>query len=123
MPPGESIAIFDQDGTLRVKHPVILRLLPRGHDQRWSLDCVSDVLADGGHPGLVAARELGTLVAARRKPAMIVSDTGTGTGLTSHASLRWQEEPSVGWHYIASDKPVQKSFVESLNAAPGRMLQ
>ena len=47
MPPGESIAIFDQDGTLRVKHPVILRLLPRGHDQRWSLDCVSDVLADG----------------------------------------------------------------------------
>ena len=52
---------------------------------------------------------------------MIVSDTGTG--LTSHASLRWQEEPSVGWHYIASDKPVQKSFVESLNAAPGRMLQ
>ena len=76
----------------------------------------------GGHPGLVAARELGTLVAARRKPAMIVSDTGTGTGLTSHASLRWQEEPSVGWHYIASDKPVQKSFVESLNAAPGRML-
>ena len=74
----------------------------------------------GRHPGLVAARELGTLVAARRKPAMIVSDTGTG--LTSHASLRWQEEPSVGWHYIASDKPVQNSFVESLNAAPGRML-
>ena len=25
-------------------------------------------------------------------------------------------------HYIASDKPVQKAFVESLNAAPGRML-
>ena len=44
---------------------------------------------------------------------MIVSDNGTE--LTSHAILRWQEDRSVLWHYIAPGKPQQNGFVESFN--------
>jgi putative transposase len=111
--------------------------LPQGRDQRWSLDFVSDVLADGRRfrvlvivddftreclalvvdtsiPGRRVARELDAIAAARRKPLMIVSDNGTE--LTSHAILRWQQERGIGWHYIAPGKPVQNAFVESLNS-------
>jgi hypothetical protein len=35
----------------------------------------------------------------------MVSDNGTE--LTSQAILRWQEEQSVLWHYIAPGKPQQ----------------
>ena len=38
-----------------------------------------------------------------------------GNELTSHAILRWQEERTVEWHYIAPGKPQQNGFVESLN--------
>ena len=44
---------------------------------------------------------------------MVVGDNGTE--LTSHTILRWQEEPGVGWNYIAPGKPVQNAFVENLN--------
>jgi putative transposase len=110
--------------------------LPQGANQRWSLDFVSDVLADGRRfrvlvvvddftreclalvvdtsiSGRRVARELDAILTARRKPLMIVSDNGTE--LTSRAILRWQEERGVGWHYIAPGKPVQNAFVESLN--------
>jgi putative transposase len=43
----------------------------------------------------------------------MVSDNGTE--LTSQAILRWQEEQSVLWHYIAPGKPQQNWFVESFN--------
>src|ERR1700728_1534040 len=49
----------------------------------------------------------------RGYPALVVSDNGTE--LTSHAILRWQEERSVLWHYIAPGKPQQNGFVESFN--------
>jgi len=110
--------------------------LPQSPDQRWSLDFVSDVLADGRRfrvlvvvddftreclalvvdtsiSGRRVARELDAVVVKRKKPLMIVSDNGTE--LTSHAMLRWQEERGVGWHYIAPGKPMQNAFVESLN--------
>jgi putative transposase len=110
--------------------------LPHGANQRWSLDFVSDVLADGRRfrvlvivddftreclalvvdtsiSGRRAARELDTIIAARKRPLMIASDNGTE--LTSHAILRWQQERGIGWHYIAPGKPIQNAFVESLN--------
>ena len=59
------------------------------------------------------ARELDTLIAARGKPAMVVSDDGTE--LTSMAILRWSQESRVEWHYIAAGKPQQNAFVESFN--------
>ena len=71
--------------------------LPQGPNQRWSLDFVSDVLVDGRRfrvlvivddftreclalivdtsiSGRRVARELNAIVAARKKPAIIVSD-------------------------------------------------
>jgi len=110
--------------------------LPQGPDRRWSLDFVSDVLADGRRfrvlvvvddftrqclalivdtsiSGRRVARELDTIIATRKKPLIVVSDNGTE--LTSHAILRWQQERVVGWHYIAPGKPVENAFVESFN--------
>lgn len=110
--------------------------IPQGPNQRWSLDFVSDVLADGRRfrvlvivddftreclalvtdtslSGLRVGRELDRIVALRGRPAMIVSDNGTE--LTSHAMLRWQQERGVAWHYIAPGKPQQNGFVESFN--------
>jgi putative transposase len=110
--------------------------LPQGADQRWSLDFVSDVLADGRRfrvlvvvddftreclalvvdtsiSGRRVARELDAIIAKRKKPLTIVSDNGSE--LTSHAMLGWQEDRRVGWHYIAPGKPVQNAFVESFN--------
>ena len=110
--------------------------LPQGPNRRWSLDFVSDMLADGRRfrvlvvvddftrkclalivdtslSGIRVARELGALLAARGRPLMIVSDNGTE--LTSRAILQWQGDQRVGWHYIAPGKPMQNGFVESLN--------
>lgn len=110
--------------------------LPQGPNQRWSLDSVSDVLADGRRfrllvvvddftrewlalvadtslSGRRVARELDRIIAYRGRPLMIVSDNGTE--LTSHAVLYWQEDRGIEWHYIAPGKPQQNGFVESLN--------
>lgn len=110
--------------------------LPLGSDQRWSLDFVSDALAnsrrfrvlavvddftreclglvaDASLSGLRVGRELDRMALRRGCPGMIVS--GNGTEPTSHAILTWQEEHAVLWHYIASGKPQQNGFVESFN--------
>ena len=44
---------------------------------------------------------------------MIVTDNGTE--LTSNAILKWQQDRSLEWHYIAPGKPMQNGFVESFN--------
>ena len=110
--------------------------IPERANQRWSLDFVSDSLADArrfrilavvdDHTreclGLVAdtslsgkrvARELDTIIALRGRPSSIVSDNGTE--LTSMAILRWCQESQVEWHYIAPGKPTQNAFIESFN--------
>ena len=38
-----------------------------------------------------------------------------GTELTGMAVLRWSQEMSIEWHYIAPGKPTQNAFVESFN--------
>ena len=101
-------------------------VLPSGPSQRWSLDFVSDALADGRRfrtlcvvddftrealaivvdtslSGVRVGRELDRIIAWRGRPAMIVLDNGTE--LRSHAILRWQRARGVEWHYIASGKP------------------
>lgn len=111
--------------------------LPEAVNQRWSLDFVSDALSsrrrfrvlvvvddftreclslvvDTSLSGVRVGRELDRIIALRGcRSAMIVSDNGTE--LISHAILRWQEERSVLWHYIAPGKPQQNGFVESFN--------
>ncbi len=76
------------------------------------LASVPDFLLSGKR----VTRELEAIIAARGKPAMIVSDNGTE--LTSNAVLRWAVDQDIEWHYIAPGKPTQNGFVESFN---GRM--
>jgi len=87
--------------------------LPRGVNQRWSLDLVSDTLADGRRfrilcvvddfsreclatvadtslSGVRVVRELDRLTLERVTPRVIVSDNGTE--LTSMAVLSWATE-------------------------------
>ena len=107
--------------------------LPQGPNQRWSLDFVSDVLADGRRlrvlvvvddftreclalvadtsvSGRRVVGELDRIVELRGRPLLIVSDNGTE--LTSHAILLWQEERDVAWHYIAP-LPVSRPVIRS----------
>ena len=108
--------------------------VPDGPNQRWSLDFVSDALADGRRfrilcvvddfsreclalvadtslSGQRVARELDTIGARSGMPLTVVSDNGTE--LTGTAILRWSQDRSVGWHYIAPGKPQQNAFAES----------
>jgi putative transposase len=110
--------------------------LPGGRNERWSLDFVSDALADGRRfrvlvivddftreclalvadtslSGNRVARELDAVIAARGQPKTIVSDNGPE--FTALAMLRWQQETNVAWHYIQPGKPIQNAFVESFN--------
>src|SRR3546814_18671218 len=90
-------------------------LLPEAANERWSLDFVSDALADGRRfralcvvddftrealavvvdtslSGQRVARELDRIIVRRGAPQMVVSDNGTE--LTSHAILRWPQDSS-----------------------------
>jgi putative transposase len=110
--------------------------LPRGPNQRWSMDFLHDQLGDGRRfrilavvddftreclalvadtslSGLRVGRELDAIIAERGKPIACVSDNGTE--LTSTAILRWSQESHVKWHYIAPGKPQQNAFIESFN--------
>lgn len=105
-------------------------------NQVWSLDFMSDRLADGRKirllniiddysreslkmvvdtclSGTRVVRELEDLIKARGVPKCIVSDNGTE--FTSVAVLKWSEKRSVGWHYIEPGKPMQNGAVESFN--------
>jgi len=110
--------------------------LPHSINQRWSLDFVSDTLADGRRfrilcivddftreclatvvdtslSGIRVVRELDRLTRERAMPAVIVSDNGTE--LTSVAVLKWATD-RLAWHYIQPGKPMQNAFVESFNS-------
>lgn len=105
-------------------------------NQVWSLDFMSDRLADGRKirllnvideysreslkivvdtslSGIRVARELEELIKNRGRPKQIISDNGTE--FTSLAILKWSEDRSVGWHYIQPGKPMQNGAVESFN--------
>jgi putative transposase len=132
----EGLAVRRRRGRRRAigaRAPIVV---PQELNQRWSLDFVSDQLANGRRfrllnviddfnseclaavpdfslSGLRVIRELQTIMALRGKPAIIVSDNGTE--LTGNAVLRWTAEHGIEWHYIAPGKPMQNAFVESFN--------
>ena len=109
---------------------------PDSINQVWSLDFMSDALADGRRirvlavmdqcsrecilaiadtslPGTRIARELDALVRQRGIPKVIVSDNGTE--FTSKVMLVWAQDTRVDWHYITPGKPQQNGYTESLN--------
>ena len=127
----EKLGVRKRGGRKRALGTCSPMALPEAANQRWSLDFVSDALSNGRRfrvlavvddftreclglvadtslSGLRVGRELDRIVERRGcRPAMIVSDNGTE--LTSHAILRWQEERSVLWHYIAPGGAAQGS--------------
>ncbi|BBE72990.1 integrase core domain protein [Pleomorphomonas sp. SM30] len=95
--------------------------LPQGQNQRWSLDFVSDVLADGRRfralvvvddftreclalvvdsslSGLRVVRELDRPIEASGHPIVVVSNNSAR--LTSQTDLAWQQDNGVEWHSI-----------------------
>lgn len=114
----------------------LIKMKATGINQVWSLDFMSDRLADGRKirllniidifsreslrmivdtslSGLRVVRELDDLIKTRGKPGQIISDNGTE--FTSSAVLKWSEHASVGWHYIEPGKPMQNGIIESFN--------
>lgn len=107
-------------------------LSPLAGNDRWSLDFVSDQLADGrrfrvltavderireclgliadtSHSGLRVSLEMDRTIKGRGKPKMIVSDNGSE--FTSNAILQWTDRSKVEWHYVALGKPIQNDFI------------
>ena len=105
-------------------------------NERWSLDFVSDALADGRRiriltivddftreclkmvvdislSGTRVIRELSSLISIKGAPRAIVSDNGTE--FTSNAVLKWSHETGVLWKYIQPGKPMQNGYIESFN--------
>jgi putative transposase len=105
-------------------------------NERWSLDFVSDGLANGKRirmltvlddysrmnlgivvdtslSGKRVARELEGIIEIYGKPETILSDNGTE--FTSHAIIEWAKEKGINWEYIEPGKPYQNGLIESFN--------
>jgi len=121
----------------KLVRPRVSMPVPMQTNVRWSMDFVSDQLANGRRfrvlnivddfsrecigqltaisiGGRQVSRFLNQLIEARGKPAMIVSDNGTE--FTSKAMFFWAKENQVQLHFIQPGKPTQNAFVESFNA-------
>lgn len=109
---------------------------PERPGQRWSMDFMSDQLADGRRirtlnivddftreclaievdtslPGERVCRVLDRLVAERDHPERILTDNGPE--FTGKALARWSYEHCVEHQLIEPGKPAQNAFVESFN--------
>lgn len=118
----------------KLRRPRVPMLVPDAVNQRWSMDFVSDQLANGRRfrvlnivddysrecvlqvvdfsiSGLRLTRELDRL--ARPLPRTIVSDNGPE--FTSKAMFFWAKRTGVKLHFIQPGKPTQNAFVESFN--------
>ena len=111
-------------------------LVPAKINERWSLDFVSDQLANGRRfrilniiddysrecvgqlvdvslSGMRVARFLDELARTRGLPKVIVCDNGPE--FTSKALFFWSRASRVTLHFIQPGKPTQNAFVESFN--------
>jgi putative transposase len=118
----------------KVTRPRVPMLVPDAVNQRWSMDFVSDQLANGRRfrvlnvvddfsreyvlkiidfsiSGQRVARELDRI--ARKLPKTIVCDNGSE--FTSKAMYFWAKKAGVKLHFIQPGKPTQNAFVESFN--------
>jgi putative transposase len=105
-------------------------------NQRWSLDFMSDQLADGRRfrllnvvddftreclavevdsslSGQRVTRVLERLCLLRGQPERLVSDNGSE--FTSQVVDAWAYQRGVQWQFIEPGKPVQNAYVESFN--------
>jgi putative transposase len=119
----------------RTIRPIPL-LVPTEANERWSMDFMSDSLADGRRfrmlnivddfnresvaievdtsiSGARVVRVLEMLSQTRALPKTIVMDNGPE--FTSKAMLIWADERDIRLHFIEPGKPSQNAFVESFN--------
>lgn len=119
----------------RTIRPIPL-LVPTQANERWSMDLMSDSLADGRRfrtlnvvddfsrecvaievdtsiPGARVVRVLEQLGQIGELPKTIVLDNGPE--FTNRAMLLWSENSGVRLHFIEPGKPSQNAFVESFN--------
>jgi putative transposase len=120
----------------KLNRPRVPMPVPDRVNERWSLDFVSDQLANGRRfrvlnvvddfsrecvlqvvdfslCGQRLARELDRLAEQRALPKTIVCDNGPE--LTSKALFFWSQRTNVKLHFIQPGKPTQNAFVESFN--------
>jgi putative transposase len=118
----------------KLSRPRVPMLVPEAVNQRWSMDFVSDQLANGRRfrvlnvvddysrelvlqvtdfsiSGHRVARELNQL--SRKLPKSIVCDNGPE--FTSKAMFFWAKQAGVKLHFIQPGRPTQNAFVESFN--------
>ena len=118
----------------KLRRPRIPLSVPTRVNERWSVDFVSDQLANGRRirvfnivddfsrecvaqvvdfsiSGQRVARELDRI--ARKLPKTIVCDNGSE--FTSKAMYFWAKQAGVKLHFIQPGKPMQNAFVESFN--------
>lgn len=120
----------------KIQRPRLPMEVPSKPNQRWSMDFVSDQLANGRRfrtlnvvddysremigqlvsvsiSGRQVARFLSQLIETRKAPLSIVCDNGTE--FTSKAMFFWSKETNIKLSFIQPGKPTQNAFVESLN--------
>lgn len=120
----------------KLTRPRVVMDAPIAVNQRWSMDFVSDQLANGRRfrvlnivddfsreivgqlisvsiSGQQVARFLSQLIETRDRPDSIVCDNGTE--FTSKAMFFWSKNTGVRLSFIQPGKPTQNAFVESLN--------
>jgi putative transposase len=125
----------------RRKHVARTRVplpMPSRPNERWSIDFVSDALADGSRfraltvidnysreclaievarslPSHAVIAVLSRIVTERGKPLAITLDNGTE--FTSNVFDAWAYEQRIALDFIQPGKPVQNAFVESFNGS------
>jgi putative transposase len=120
----------------KLTRPRVPMPIPAAANERWSLDFVSDQLANGRRfrvlnivddysrecvgqvvdtsiSGQRVARCLDQLIAKRGHPGTLVCDNGPE--FTSKALFLWSQRTGVALHFIQPGKPTQNAFVESFN--------
>ena len=120
----------------KLTRPRVPMLVPDRVNVRWSMDFVSDQLANGRRfrvlnvvddfsrecvlqvtdcslSGERVAQELARLAERRSLPRTIVCDNGPE--FTSKAMFFWSKRSGVRLHFIQPGKPTQNAFVESFN--------
>ena len=132
----EGLSLRQRRGRRRHRSVRVIAALPVRVNQRWSMDFMTDALADGrrfrvlnvvddfsrecltSEPGrsltgrhVVAV--LQRLIRQRGAPETIVSDNGPE--FCSRAVDAWAHTEQVQLHFIRPGKPVENAFVESFN--------
>jgi len=124
----------------RVKQPLTI---PDAPNQMWSIDFMSDSLADGRKfrllniiddfnreslvieadtslPSLRVIRALNKLIGKRGKPANIRTDNGPE--FISNQLQQWCQENQITLHYIQPGRPMQNAYIERKNGSLRREL-